>query len=376
MTPILSDNWLIISSKLKFICTMYNHRIFYSLFSLILFFSCEIPEKKSGSFLMTITGNVKGSLNPVQNKYDKRGGLARKATVINSYKNEGLKPIILDAGNLFTDSCDVNTIIQCYNKIGYNVLNVGVNDLSANIDLKLIEKDAKFTFISSNIVFEGSNKTVFDEYIILKRSGFRIAIIGLTSAPNKLLNEKYQVLDVSISGKKTLDKIIDLSDYQVILFCGSYQDAKKIQSQLTEVDFIFVSGDTSPPRKNHLKNTGAFIQRVGDLGQFIIAANTNISHEDSSLIDISALIERRRFVDEKLHLATSGKSNEQIQQLYGEDYDPTQKINHMESELNYTNKQLMTLTNTVQFEITQLASIIPDENEITQIINTANNNLK
>ena len=90
---------------------MYNHRIFYSLVSLILLFSCGKPEKKAGSFLMTITGNVKGVINPVQNKYDKRGGLARKATVINSYKHEGLQPIILDAGNLFTDSCDVNTII-------------------------------------------------------------------------------------------------------------------------------------------------------------------------------------------------------------------------------------------------------------------------
>ena len=355
---------------------MYNHRIFYSLVSLILLFSCGKPEKKAGSFLMTITGNVKGVLNPVQNKYDKRGGIARKATVINSYKHEGLQPIILDAGNLFTDSCDVSTIIQCYNKIGYNVLNIGASDLSANIDLELIQKEAEFTFISSNVVFEGSNITVFDEYIILNRNGFRVAIIGLTSAPKKLLNDKYQVLDVAISGKKILDKIKGLSDYQVILFCGSYRDANKIQSQLDEVDFIFVSGDTSPPRKNHRKTAGSFVQRVGDLGQFIIAANTTISHKDSSLIDISALIERRRFIDEKLHLATSGKSNEQIQQLYGEDYDPPQKINHMESELNNTNKKLMTRANTVQFEITQLASIIPDENEIIQIINTANNDLK
>ena len=77
-----------------------------------------------------------------------------------------------------------------------------------------------------------------------------------------------------------------------------------------------------------------------------------------------------------IFLLSCGKSNDQIQQLYGEDYDPPQKINHMESELNNTNKQLVTLANTVQFEIIQLASIIPDENEITQIINTANNKLK
>ena len=48
----------------------------------------------------------------------------------------------------------------------------------------------------------------------------------------------------------------------------------------------------------------------------------------------------------------------------------------MELELNNTNKQLMTLANTVQFEIIQLASIIPDENEIAQIINTAKNDQK
>ena len=135
----------------------------------------------------------------------------------------------------------------------------------------------------------------------------------------KYLPNNFQIIEngdhviCAISGKKILDKIKGLSDYQVILFCGSYRDANKIQSQLDEVDFIFVSGDTSPPRKNHRKTAGSFVQRVGDLGQFIIAANTTISHKDSSLIDISALIERRRFIDEKLHLATSGKSNEQIQ---------------------------------------------------------------
>ena len=355
---------------------MYNHRIFILVFSLILFFSCERPEKKGGSFLMTITGNVKGTLNPVQTKYDKRGGLARKATVINSYINEGVNPIILDAGNLFSENCDVQTIIKCYNKIGYNVLNISAKDLSTTINLKVLENSARFSFVSSNIVYTGSNNTVFNEYTIIKRNGFRVAVIGLTSNLIDLKNEKYQILDPTVSGENILEKINELSDYQVVLFSGSYQEAKKIQTQLTEVDFIFVSGDASPPRKNHLKNTGSFVQRVGDLGQFIIAANTTVSHEDSTLIDISALIERRRFIDEKLHLATSGKSNEQIQQLYGEDYDPTQKINHMELELNNTNKQLMTLANTVQFEIIQLASIIPDENEITQIINTAKNDQK
>ena len=355
---------------------MYNHRIFFSLFSLILLFSCINMDKETRMFVITTTGNVKGLLNPVKTKYDVRGGLARKATIINNYKKEGIKPIILDAGNLFTDSCDINTIIKCYNKIGYNVLNVGAKDLSTSFNLKLLEKSAEFSFVSSNIVYTESQEPVFKEYVIIKRNGFRIAIIGLTSSSYKLKAKKYKIIEPTLSGRKILQKVKNLSDYQVILFDGNYKNAEKIQNELLEADFIFVSGDITPPRKNHKQKDGAFIQRVGDLGQFIISTKTIIDNEDSSLIDISVLVERKRFIEEKLFLTTGNRSNKQLEQLFGENYDFPKKINHMQSELIKTKKQLLNFTNTVEFTIIQLASIIQDENEITQIINTASNKLK
>ena len=72
-----------------------------------------------------------------------------------------ISPIILDAGNLFADNANSTALIKCYNEIGYDAFNVGVEDLSIKDDIKRIEKLADFPFISSNIIDTKSRKLAF-----------------------------------------------------------------------------------------------------------------------------------------------------------------------------------------------------------------------
>ena len=62
------------------------------------------------------------------------------------------------------------------------------------------------------------------------------------------------------------------------------------------------------PRKMTSKKSGAFLYNVGENGQSIVSLKVNIGHVDSSLNDISMLLEREKFIDETLDLLHGGAS--------------------------------------------------------------------
>ena len=164
---------------------MWKKKIFLFAISFIISFSCGEKNVVSGGFSFLVTGNVQGELYPKKMLRGSLGGLARRSTYINKARMN-ISPIILDAGNLFADNANSTALMKCYNEIGYDVFNVGVEDLSIKDDIKRIEKLADFPFISSNIMDKKSGKLAFKPYMIIKKNGFKIGIVGLSNNSNLL----------------------------------------------------------------------------------------------------------------------------------------------------------------------------------------------
>ena len=108
------------------------------------------------------------------------GGLARKATVIENLKSQGLNPIILDAGDLLfkkniidpgvtTDVAKVNAeiIIDSFNKMGCDAFSLGSKDFAGGLDFVLEQyKKSNFPFLSyrhhrMGIVWQTRTNTYF-----------------------------------------------------------------------------------------------------------------------------------------------------------------------------------------------------------------------
>ena len=133
------------------ICIKYS-KLFLTIISAAIFFSCTKPRTTAGEFIIVTTGNVQGSLKPYKVRLDSLGGLARRATFLKDLRATGTEPILLDAGNLFSTQDNSLSLIKCYNEIGYDALNIGAQDRANVIYISTLENSAEFPFISGNII--------------------------------------------------------------------------------------------------------------------------------------------------------------------------------------------------------------------------------
>ena len=347
---------------------MWKKKICLFAITLIISLSCEKNNVVSGNFSFLVTGNVQGELYPKKMRRGSLGGLARRSTYINKVKKD-MNPIILDAGNLFAENTNGAALINSYNKIGYDAFNVGINDLSIKDRIKKMEKLADFPFISANIIDKESGKLAFKPYMIIKRNRFKIGIIGLSN--NRNLNTDYTITDPVVAGQKILKALAKNTRYQVVMFNGTLDQSIQLKKGVAEADFIFVSGHKQIPRKTKVHDGGAFTYSVGEYGQSIVSTTINIGHVDSSLKDISMLLEREKFIDETLDLLHGG-STISLEKMYSGNYDMTQRIKRIKLELQSAREELEKTVNSVEFDFIPLSDSIKDDETINSIINEVN----
>jgi len=363
-----SGGWKINYRQIKFLIIM-KYRILWFLFlSGTIFFTCGKPSPPTGEFLFITTGNVQGAFFPIKARLDSLGGLARRATFLKDLRTTGAEPILLDAGNLFIAQNKSVELIKCYNEIGYDALNIGAEDLVNTTNIKNLEELAKFPFLSANIVYKQSGETVFSPFATIERGGFKVAVIGLTKNLLDNNSDEYELKDPIQTGKNLLDKVTSYSDYQVILFNGSFDDAVIVRNELLEADFMFISGHRGAPRKTRPPEEGPSLYKVGELGRALVTIKTHVAHIDSSLKDISMLIEREKFIKETLHLLHRGAAVD-IEEMYAGNYIMTQRINRIKTELQLVQTELASATNTVEFDYILLSSNIANDEDIKRIIN-------
>ena len=70
--------------------------------------SLVFADSNSSQITILVTTNVHGEVEPCGWKKKPLGGLARKATIIENLINSGDNPLVLDAGDLFFKSTDID----------------------------------------------------------------------------------------------------------------------------------------------------------------------------------------------------------------------------------------------------------------------------
>lgn len=104
--------------------------------------------------------------------------------------------LVLDSGDLlfkkFSDPIPENElkvmtqkaylIIESFNLVGYDAMGIGDDDLSLGKEFLVeISKKANFPLLSSNIIDEGTEKPLFQPYLLKELNGYRIGIFSLLS---------------------------------------------------------------------------------------------------------------------------------------------------------------------------------------------------
>jgi len=119
-------------------------------------------------------------------KYANKGGVARRATLIESIRRENPNTLLLDAGDIFQGTPYFNYFggeleFKLMSMLNYDLATIGNHDFDNSIDgLYKQLPHAKFNFVSANYDFKN---TVLDTHVkpyqIFIRDGIKIGIFGL-----------------------------------------------------------------------------------------------------------------------------------------------------------------------------------------------------
>ncbi|WP_369995791.1 bifunctional UDP-sugar hydrolase/5'-nucleotidase [Winogradskyella sp.] len=135
------------------------------------------------------TNDVHSHIDPFGPDHERnanKGGVARRATLVNSIRNENPNTLLLDAGDIFQGTPYFNYYggeleFKLMSMLDYDLATIGNHDFDNGIDgLYAQLPHAKFEFVSANYDF---SNTVMDTHVkpykIFVKDGIKIGVFGL-----------------------------------------------------------------------------------------------------------------------------------------------------------------------------------------------------
>lgn len=218
--------------------------------------SSQAPEKK---FTIVYNVNNAGYIDVCgcKHKEVRQGSLTRRASFLKQLKATGRELLLLDGGSSLYALEDrvkeaelpealrkAELIIEAYNRMGYRAMAVGNFDIAGGLDnLQKLEKKAKFTFLSANLVDKTTGKPYFTPHIILEAAGVRVGVIGITlNTMGKAYLTKVApdavVTDPVEATKKSLDELRGKVDLVVSLSHLREETNFELLDKLKEIEIM------------------------------------------------------------------------------------------------------------------------------------------
>lgn len=203
--------------------------------------------------------------------------------------------VLIDAGDClqgdnasfyynFIDTVSTHLYARMVDYIGYDAVVVGNHDIETGHSVyDRVRKDMKTPFLAANAVDENTGKSYFEDYVILRKGGFKVAVIGFTNANirNWLSPKLWSGMDFKSlipMAQELVDKVRQREKPDVVIVAThtgvGYGEGNLLEGQgmdlynsLTGVDFVVCAHDHRPVvHKNDsicLLNSGSHCKNLG-----------------------------------------------------------------------------------------------------------------
>jgi hypothetical protein len=243
--------------------------------------------------------------------------------------------LLLDTGNLFfrkpsqteTKQKDgflrAELLIQAYNEMGYDAVNVGEKDLMEGLKfLTGLAPKARFPFVSANLVERKTGESIFSPYVIKEIAGIKVGILGLMSEVfDSTVQERehgFHILDPFTTSRSLIKNLKENCDLLIVLSqLGEMRD-KRLAKENPQIDLVLGGGGESKRAVNERVNEVP-VYRLEPRGGYLGRIDYFLSHTQKPIKFI--ISQERDEIEKRLdrviqHLnqikserVTSGKSN-------------------------------------------------------------------
>lgn len=252
---------------------------------------------------------------PNHNRYANKGGVARRATLVEQVRQENPNTLLLDAGDIFQGTPYFNFFggaleFKLMSMLKYDVATIGNHDFDNSIDgLYKQLPNAKFDFVSANYDFKN---TVLDTHVkpykIIIKDGIKIGIFGLGVELEGLVDKrmyketKYldpveitQQITDELKNEKKCDLIICLSHLGYYYKNNPEKISDLNLAKVTKNIDLIIGGHTHTflPKPTIVKNVegkNMLVNQVGAYGinvgriDFYFDENNNKTSEGTSIL--------------------------------------------------------------------------------------------
>lgn len=201
--------------------------------------------------------------------------------------------LLLDTGNLFFRKPSqtemkqkdgflrAELLIQAYNEMGYDAVNVGERDLMEGLQfLTGLAPKARFPLVSANLVDRRTGESIFRPYVIKEIAGVRVGILGLMSEGfDTTFQERehgLRILDPFTTSKTLMKNLKENCDLLVVLSqLGELKD-KRLAKENPQIDLVLGGGGESK-RAVHERVNEVPIYRLEPRGGYLGRINYSLS---------------------------------------------------------------------------------------------------
>lgn len=166
------------------------------------------------------------------------------------------------------------TSIVALNRMAYDAVTVGEGDLAVGLDaFKQRQAEAKFPFLSANLVLRASGELLAKPLAILNVQGRLVAVIGLTGAQDVAPDGPFAIRDPLETLRVILPEAAKLADFVIVLSHAGLEVDREIVRSMPEVGLVVRGGVGTLPAPETGAAGGLIVQAeqptAGHAGRFL-----------------------------------------------------------------------------------------------------------
>jgi 2',3'-cyclic-nucleotide 2'-phosphodiesterase (5'-nucleotidase family) len=188
-----------------------------------------------------------------------KGGMSRRATIIDSIRNEAENVLVLDSGGLLFEVRDLvepfvdyaritsHLLSDAMNDIGIDAINVGAYDLANGPDsLRVLAADYPWAVLSANTVWRDTEELVFPTHAVFERGPFTVGVFGIMAEtrmgmPMLIATSAATPLDPVAAAKREVEAMSKTTDIIVALANLDLSDAELLIDAVPGIDIMILS---------------------------------------------------------------------------------------------------------------------------------------
>lgn len=240
--------------------------------------AADPPAKGPDQLLVLATGSNRGEVEQCGCKTNPKGGLARRAALIDSLRQRGTPLLTVDAGGMLHNDAAQGArydpfIISAMNRMGYDAVTLGRNELiRGDAQVRALVKQIQAKVVVTNVKPK-AGVAPWMESAILTIGGHKVAIVGLVGQE---FDDRSSAIDKSgftveaplAAVARVVPALAKEADWVVALAHLDTEDLDRLVAEGKGIDLV-VAGYNSFAMATQPEKAVATLLRPGQRGEYV-----------------------------------------------------------------------------------------------------------